>query len=67
MRLDPEPEKAPVLDLRAKLLAGRQSKAKARDDPSDVAREGRRITRALARSLHIEDDEDEEEWEGSFN
>ena len=65
MRLDPEPEKAQVLDLRAKLLAGREARAKARDDESDDG-QGRRISRALARDLHIEQEDDEDDWEESF-
>ena len=73
MRISPEPEKAQVLDLRAKLQAAREAK---KDKDSQVGpdqSEGdsqshlaeRRITRALARHLHIEQEEDEEDWEGS--
>lgn len=80
MRISPEPEKAQVLDLRAKLQAAREAKkdkdSQVGPDQSDLGKgntEGdsqshlaeRRITRALARHLHIEQEEDEEDWEGS--
>ena len=70
MRLDdPEDEKSPVLDLRAKLQAARQAK-KDSDEPHRQSRSNtaeHRITRSLARNLHIEedDDEDSEDWEES--
>ena len=72
MRLDdPEPEKSQVLDLRAKLQAARQAKKHCddNDDGDDDQSQGlsadRRISRALARNLKIEEDEDPEDWEES--
>ena len=71
MRLDdPEPEKSQVLDLRAKLQAARQAKKDCDDDDDGGQSQGniadRRITRALTRNLHIEeDDEDPEEGSGA--
>lgn len=72
MRLDdPEPEKSQVLDLRAKLQAARQAKKDCDDDDDDGGQSqgniaDRRITRALTRNLHIEeDDEDPEEGSGA--
>ena len=63
---DPEPEKSQVLDLRAKLQAARQAKKDCDDDHQSQGNTAdRRITRALTRSLRIEEDEDSEEWEES--
>ena len=73
MRLDdPRPEKSQVLDLRAKLQAARQAKKDCDADQSQSMghiAEGR-LTRALTRNLHIEeddDDEDSEDWEESVD
>ena len=66
MRLDPEPEKAQVLDLRAKLQAARETKH-AKVGERESSRTTRRVTRALARSLNIEEDEDDEDWEESYS
>ena len=69
MRLDdPEQEKSQVLDLRAKLQAARQAKKDCDDlqhHQSQAKTAEGRITRALTRSLNIEEDEDSEEWEES--
>ena len=68
MRISPEPEKAQVLDLRAKLQAARQAKKDCDDHQhhqSQAKTAEARITRALTRSLKIEEDEDSEDWEES--